>query len=331
MLVEQTPVEDAAFFERVRECIRAWDAFFQEVRKRPAAEAEKLPKFAAHAVAWAEAVGRRMADAPSSAAVPDAQRGELLVQNARWRLEFLPENAPRAEYELREVLAMKTLPAEMRVSAQCLLILATVTQGRSDEVALLLAEIAASAGKNGSAAENTSALLAILKSLERFSKTAADTKMARQYAQLQLTVVELLEKHADTLPPADRNELLLGKAQTLLTLDRPEEALPIYAQCAAAYPKSRAVQTEYARVLGVCGEKTKNAETLKKARDQWRAVEKNSQPKTDAWFAAKYEVIRLYILLGEKEQAGKMYETLRVLYPELGGRQMRQKFEKLFK
>lgn len=324
MLVEQTAVGDAAFFGRVRECVRAWNAFFQEVRKRPAAEAESLPKFAAGAVAWAETVGKRMADAP------EVERGELLVQNARWRLEFLPENAGRAERELREVLGMKTLPADMRVSAQCLLILATVTQGRSDEVARLLAEIAASTGENGSAAENASALLAILKSLERFSKTARDAKMARQYAELQLLVVALLEKHTEALAAADRDALLLGKAQTLFTLERLEEAVPIYAQAAAAYPKSRAVQTEYARVLAACGEKTKNVDTLKKARDQWRAVEKNSQPKTDAWFAAKYEVIRLYILLGEKEQAGKMLETLRVLYPELGGRQMRQKFEKLF-
>ncbi len=326
ILVESTDAEDPEYFARVQGAVHAWNALFQDVQKSQAA-AENLPKFARQAVTWSETVLKNI---PAG-----APRYEMMVHSARWRLEFLPETAAQAERTLREVLSAKdasgkTISAEMRVSAQCLLILATVMQGRSDEVSQLLAGIVTHTGQGGSASENTAALLAILKSLQRFSKTATDEKMARQYAQLQLTVVELLEKHADALPPAGRNELMLGKAQTLLTLGRTEDALPLYAQIAAVYPKSREVQTEYARVLSVCGEKTKLIETLNKARDQWRAVEKNSTPKTEPWFAAKYEVLRLYILLGEKEQAQRMYETLRVLYPELGGKQMRRKFEKLF-
>ena len=321
LMVRHTPAEDAEYGARLRAAVDTRNTYLQFTRKQ-AAEAE-LRMAVERALAWSQSLLKTLPAGES--------RVFLLLQNARWRLEYLPKTSGEAEITLREVLASEEISAETRAATQCLLILATVTQGRSEHVSEMLQEVSRNVGTEETSAKNVDSLLAILKSLQQFSKTAADQKSARQYAQLQLNVVELLEKEAKTLPAAAQNELNLAQAQALTVLGQTGEALSIYEKLAPKFPKNRAVQTTYAQLLTEDGEKTKNAGTLKKAQAQWREVEKNSQQKSEAWYAAKYEIMRIYILLDETENARKMYETFRVLYPELGGQGMRKKFETLFR
>ncbi|MDO4550290.1 MAG: tetratricopeptide repeat protein [Planctomycetia bacterium] len=323
LLVKHTPHDAVEFTERLHSAIQTRNIYLTSLQKQGAGNEAELTAAVRRALAWSQTVLKTLPESED--------RHYLMLQNARWRLEYLPQTAPEAEKTLFALLhGSDHLSQQTQIATRCLLILATVIQGRDDHVSEMLREITEYSRQHGTQESNLSSLLTTLKVLQQFTETASDTRTARQYAKLQLTVAELLEKDAEKLPDDTKNQLHLALAHALVILGQTGEALSIYENISAKFPKNRAVQTTYAQLLTENGEKTKNNEILRKAQAQWRNIEKRSPQKSESWFQAKYEIMRIYILLGEKDTAKKLFETLRVLYPDLGGTATQKKIKALF-
>ena len=107
------------------------------------------------------------------------------------------------------------------------------------------------------------------------------------------------------------------------------EALGFYERLAAQFPDRRDVQTTWGELLYDEGIRTSARTTLEKSLKQWREIEKRSENQSEAWFEAKYRIASLYIALGNRAWAEKMVRSLSVLYPEMGGEEMKDKFQKI--
>jgi hypothetical protein len=64
---------------------------------------------------------------------------------------------------------------------------------------------------------------------------------------------------------------------------------------------------------------------------KWRQIEKRSPPQSARWYEAKYAVAELHYELGNRQQAAKMIQFLKLLHPDLGGAEMAGKFEALLR
>jgi len=102
------------------------------------------------------------------------------------------------------------------------------------------------------------------------------------------------------------------------------------ARLAEAYPDEGDVQEAYALALASGGASNQApAEVLRRALEQYRAVEARSPEGSDRWFRAKYAVAELHFRLGRPDRAGKIIRLVKIVHPELGGPAMREQFERL--
>ncbi len=93
------------------------------------------------------------------------------------------------------------------------------------------------------------------------------------------------------------------------------------------YPRDGAIQEGYARFLQVATDRP----SLEAALAQCCQIEKQSPTGTDRWFRAKYEMASLHYRLGNKPQTAAIIRQLQVLQPDLGGEELRGRFELLSK
>ena len=93
----------------------------------------------------------------------------------------------------------------------------------------------------------------------------------------------------------------------------------------AAYPRNGAIQEEYVRLLLARNDRASLEAALAKGRE----LERNSPPQSARWFRAKYNVALAHYRLGNKQQAAKIITLLRLLHPELGGAEMKARFDDL--
>ncbi len=70
-------------------------------------------------------------------------------------------------------------------------------------------------------------------------------------------------------------------------------------------------------------------ENLREALRKYREVARKTRPQTERWFAAKYGEAKARLRLGDAKKAAQMIRTTQVLYPDLGGKSWRQRFEEL--
>jgi tetratricopeptide (TPR) repeat protein len=197
----------------------------------------------------------------------------------------------------------------------------------------LLADVGASAEKGdvGNSAVTPSAdgvqeLLAALAAM-RLAKQA-DAEAARRIAGVELAAGKLLS----TLQPdgaagamKDSAAARRAAADALAAAGRRDEALAAYRALVAEFAADAAVQRGYAALLAAGNDR----QSLAAALDQWRLVESKTRPATADWFSAKYEVAALHERLGDKQQALRVVTLLAALYPDLGGAEMKSKFDAL--
>ena len=62
---------------------------------------------------------------------------------------------------------------------------------------------------------------------------------------------------------------------------------------------------------------------------KYREIARRSPPQTPAWFSAKHGQAAAQLKLGNATKAAQMVRMLQVLHPELGGTELRKRFEKL--
>jgi len=245
---------------------------------------------------------------------------------ARFRLNYTAAGYDRTEDLLSAALKTATdAPPQWKSAARVLLVVSLAGQGRSGEAGRLLAQISGG---------STEQLLGMLQGLERVAATARP-EVRSELARLQLRAIKLLRAGRTSLSPAQERTIKGIHAQSLSDAGRTEEARQAYEALAEAYPRDGAVQEAYANLLltrlDQAPTDAARKKPIKTALKKWRELEKKSPPQSRRWFLAKYWVARLQFELGNKTQAAKIVTLLRLLHPELGGPDMKPRFEELLK
>ena len=241
---------------------------------------------------------------------------QAVLWAAQIRMNYTTNGYGRTEQLLGIAMnsAEKAPPAWL-AAAQTLLVFSLAGQERRREAAAVLEQI--SQGP-------TDELLAILEGIARLSAEGG-ANVRLELAGLQLRTVELLRPRRAELTQSQLHDLDRIAAEALANVGRVDEALQAYRRLAGALPNHGDVQEGYARLLGAQPDRASLETSLAK----WRELAKRTPEGSDRWFRAKYAVARLHLRTNDKPKAEKMIRLLEVLHPELGGPQMKARFDQL--
>jgi len=271
-------------------------------------------EIAAAAAGWLESLVFAPHGRPPERWSPLAR--QAVLRAARIRMDYTVNGYARAERLLLAAMASTDeAPPEWLAAAQTLLVFSLAGQERRPEAAALLERI--SQGP-------TDELLEILEGITRLSARAgADVRF--ELAELQLRTVELLRPRRAELTQSQLRYLDRVTAEALVNIDRVDDALQAYAELALALPNDGDVQEGYARLLAAQPDR----ESLETALVKWRKLAKRTPEGTDRWFRAKYAVARLHLRMNDKPQAENIIRLLEILHPQLGGPEMKARFDQL--
>ena len=164
-------------------------------------------------------------------------------------------------------------------------------------------------------------LLAIVERLAPF--VASDDRQRRlQYVELQLRAAEQLSEQRGSLTKPEQESLDRCLGRAYLASGQSAKAVELYARCAADVPKDTARQRDIAVQL----EAVTNRECLMLAKQCWRRVESTTKQGSTEWLTARLGVISSSSKLGQQQDARKLLELTKLLYPELGGSELKLRF-----
>ncbi|MCH7988445.1 MAG: tetratricopeptide repeat protein [Planctomycetes bacterium] len=168
--------------------------------------------------------------------------------------------------------------------------------------------------------------LAILDGLTQIS-SGADPKTQRLLGELQLHAVGLLNLNQSfkTLSDADQYRLDGCLAQAYVATNQPGKAITTYESLLKRTPNDPSLLQAISELLVT----SKSREQLLKAKSYRRKLESLHRPGSQEWFEARYWVARICFDLKQYDECRKLTGVTRLLYPELGGEKMREKFTKL--
>lgn len=297
-----TAVEGAA------RCYRAWF----DRRGAAGGSVEELAVDAADAAGWFESLALGGQDnGPGSW---DATRQFAALAAARMRLYYTPTGFRQAQTVLSAALQRAgKAPAEWTAAARTLLVFSLAGSGEYGQADAALKQISAAGPEE---------LFRLIQGLARLAETAP-AKVAAELARLQLRAVELLRPRHGRLSTAQQQALQRIYVKALAHAGRTRDALDAYKELAEKHPSDGAVQEQYAQLL------LTDPESAQTALEKWRELQSRSPPRSPRWFRAKYHVAWLHYRLGNKQQAARIIELLKLLHPELGGPDMKPKFEQL--
>ena len=290
-----------AYQDALTTAVEAWDDY---LRTFPRDNSEMLMKTVQKALLWSE-----------KQTLPPR---EFLV-TLGWQLEFFPKTAPQVEQKLRRRLQHEHWDAETEISGKIHLIWAMVLQGKKEMATEELRKI------TDTSEQSTALLLAILEKIKDRGKENLSESAQKQWATLEWEILSRLDEQK--MSTKMQTELLLQKARVLRILEKQEEVYRLYEQLAVQFPHRRDVQTEWGRLLVDEGIRRQDKKKLEQALVQWREIESRSKKGTDAWFEAKYQIARTHVALGNEEKGIQSVKMLQILYPQMGGKKWKKKFE----
>ena len=170
--------------------------------------------------------------------------------------------------------------------------------------------------------ELTVQLILSLDDLENRQAKTVDRTRLHSIAEIQMACIK---KIGDISVLASRKELAVIQAKTLERLGKISDALTGLRKLSSEYSEDGQIQMRFADLLIQQGESGNLREALRK----YREVARKTRPQTERWFAAKYGEARARLRLGDAKKAAQMIRTTQVLYPDLGGKPWRRRFEEL--
>jgi TolA-binding protein len=300
--------------DALQSTLRAYRGLFDERR----AEGRDFRNEAIEAARYFERVAEQ-ASKPEGGLSPGLVDLATLAAAQTW-LELPDVGPPAAERILSRYLNGKALPEPMRREARSLLLLSVLSQGdhgdlsssqqRLDQLRELPAD-------------------RIYDSLHTICTRLAGTPDAESSAQAQLALVvlEKLQPRLSELSTDQRRRCELWHALALWRCGKTDAAASCFAALIKQYPQDTDVVAAYAQMLSG----SQASQSWRQALSLWRQVEGESKPGTAQWFCAKYELARLHHLLGNDRQAARIIRLTELLHPDLGGSEMKGRFDELRK
>ena len=200
-----------------------------------------------------------------------------------------------------------------RQRAESLRVVALAGNGRPLEAERLINSLAAASPRD---------LLVIVELLAPF--VASENRQRQvQYVALQLHAVEQLSKHRAELSRDEQNQMDQSLARAYLANGQISKALEIYERQATAAAKAAGRQRDIALLLSGFEQR----ECVVLARQCWRRIESLTKQGSPEWLGARLGVITAGIKLGDVAEAKKLLAVTRLLYPDLGGEELKSRFQ----
>ncbi|MBL8890617.1 MAG: hypothetical protein JNL67_11625 [Planctomycetaceae bacterium] len=136
--------------------------------------------------------------------------------------------------------------------------------------------------------------------------------LARRAATIQATVIAQIEAHYPQVADNNRDWLSLQKMASLTFSDRISDAIEIAKTVAGNNDKSLPHQ----QWLGYCLIRSNHPEDSAAAKRQWRKIGFLTQKNSDDWFEAKYYLAESQRRLGEKDEAAKLLQFVKLTEPQ---------------
>lgn len=153
-----------------------------------------------------------------------------------------------------------------------------------------------------------------------------DSVVQRSLGELQLQLIERLGRERHRFDAAARFKLDRAEARALARAGRTDDAL-------AAFNRLKAQRPDDVTLLEAHGEllmSLDRPETYEAAGAIWRELESKVPPESQPWFRARYNLALSYYKLGDLARCHKLVGVTRVLHPELGGAELKQRFDALW-
>jgi tetratricopeptide (TPR) repeat protein len=184
-----------------------------------------------------------------------------------------------------------------------------------DEARQVLAGLSASSPKD---------LLGVLVGLSEMSSSLPE-EPRRELGRLQLETGRRLEARRSELDPGSQSQLDLSLAQAYSATDNIPEAVVLYEGLLARNPGDKAMIRTTTALLSRRGQPA----DLEKAKAWWIKLESMEKKGSPAWLEAHLEVGRTLVALNRKDEAKKLLRATRILYPDLGGSEIKRRYEEL--
>ncbi|MBT4868424.1 MAG: outer membrane protein assembly factor BamD [Planctomycetaceae bacterium] len=246
---------------------------------------------------------------------PDYRRGAKLldlIEASRIRQMREQQSDPAAETDV-----VKRRWKLLYQAATQLRIVTLAGGGRFDEAKSLIETLADADARD---------VLGILDGLSELTANA-DTKTRNEMGKLQFDAAQELDRRRNELKPTEQKRLDHCLGQAYVATGRSTEAIKVYESLLSQTPKDRRLLKTVAELLTDCGTR----ECLLNAKTQWRKLESMERAGEPAWMSARYQVVWCLFALKEHDECRKLLAVTRLLYPALGGDELRSRFAELEK
>jgi TolA-binding protein len=246
---------------------------------------------------------------------PDYRRGaELLdlIEASRLRRERERQSEPDAMAD-----DVKTRWKLLYQAATQLRIVTLAGGGRFSEAKSLIETLTDSDARD---------VLGILDGLSELTANA-DAKTRHEMGELQLTAARELDRRRSELQPPEQRRLDHCLGQAYVATGRSSQAVQVYESLLSKAPKDRRLLKTVAELLTDYGTR----ESLKNAKAQWRRLESLERAGEPAWMNARYHVAWCSFALKQYVECRKLLAVTRLVYPALGGDELRGRFAELEK
>ncbi len=167
-----------------------------------------------------------------------------------------------------------------------------------------------------------STMLGILLGLTELT-SKIDRQRQVELGHLQLEAITRLSQSRDQLTEQQQRMLDDSHAEAFIAIGNLPEAAEIYESLITKSPRSERLMRKVIAVLVKRGMR----EDLKRAREWWTKIERLHRSGTEEWIAARLEIAKIDIQLGNREQARKLLGVTKALYPNLGNPELKLEIE----
>ncbi len=143
-----------------------------------------------------------------------------------------------------------------------------------------------------------------------------------ELAKLELETIHRIRLQGGGLPREQRQLLAECEAEALLATGRFEEAVRMFDEAAEGRP-------ELTPRLADALMKTGRPQDLQRARALWQQHEAQQKQGTRTWFEARLHLAECLAALGQSAEVRKLIVSTRIVYPELGGPDLKSRFGEL--
>ncbi len=165
-------------------------------------------------------------------------------------------------------------------------------------------------------------MLDIVEKLNWFVAATTDEERNRITA-LQRLVIEQLDRRRDELSQ-DQHQLL---DQCLIRVYAATGQIGKTLELAKRLSEKSAKDVDKQREIAQLLSGLQNTEAAALMKQSWRRVESLTKPGSLEWLTARKEILQACVRLGQLEEARKLIQVTKVLYPELGGEPLKAQFE----